>query len=390
MTVRLRLGRMLLPAVVILACAPPVPVPDPDLSSMETPVAETLRAARSAAAAAPNSAAAWGALGASYDAHLLTDLAQRCYRRAVELDPTDFRWSYLLAIAREIDGADTAELQSAFAAAAALEPDYAPLHVRLGDGLWRRREYEAAERSLRRALELAPESAMAHRRMGQLLLSRGEHAGAAKSLARAATLEPRDRVALIALAQALDLQQKSEQAQSIRARAVALEPVTALDDPVYAREVAARNRSTSGMFAAGTALVRSGDYARGVESLREVVARQPEHASARLWLGVGERGLGRVDAAEAQLRRAAELEPTMVQAQIQLAGVLMEQRRFDEALARMERAERLLPLNADGHYGIGLALEELGQRDAARARFARALQLQPEHADAARRFERLR
>jgi len=387
MNARLCVSCLLL-ALAFGACAPRVAVPDPDLSAMEAPVAQALAEARAKVVGQPSSAEGWGELAAAYDAHLLNDLAQLCYRRAVELEPTDFRWNYLLAIVREIDGADADEIQAAFGEAAALRSDYAPLHVRLGDGLWRRREFEAAQVSLRRALELAPETAMAHRRLGQLLLAQGDTAKAAEALARAATLEPRDRTAYVALAQALEIQGLSQQAAAIRMRAEGLEPVTALDDPVYEDEVAARNQSTSGLFADGTASVRGGDYAQGVARLQRVVERQPEHASARLWLGVGQRGLGRTAEAEEQLRRAAELEPSMVQAQIQLAGVLMEQARFGEAVQRMERAEQLMPLSADGEYGLGRALRELGREAAARDRFERALRLQPDHVGAATALQR--
>ena len=45
---------------------------------------------------------------------MLTDLAETCYRRALALEPEEFRWVYLLAIVREIQGAEIEELRELF------------------------------------------------------------------------------------------------------------------------------------------------------------------------------------------------------------------------------------------------------------------------------------
>jgi tetratricopeptide (TPR) repeat protein len=52
---------------------------------------------RQAVLAAPKSGAAWGELGMAFDAHDTATEAQACYRRAMDLDPKDARWPFLLA-----------------------------------------------------------------------------------------------------------------------------------------------------------------------------------------------------------------------------------------------------------------------------------------------------
>ena len=120
------------PAVALLltlACSgppaePPQPtgtsidVPHPDLSGMEPRVAELLERARNELLEAPDLAAPWGALAAAYHAHGLHDVAESCYRRAGWIDRTDFRWAYLLAVVRQINGARPDELSELFDAAA--------------------------------------------------------------------------------------------------------------------------------------------------------------------------------------------------------------------------------------------------------------------------------
>ena len=135
----------------------PVP-PDPDLAGMEPQVADLLRGARQSVVADQSSAEAWGVLGAAYDAHGLMIVAELCYRRAHELAPEDFKWAYLLAVVREIQGADHAEVVELFGRAARIRPDYAPIYVRLGDALSLRGEHEAARDAFHRALRLEPQT----------------------------------------------------------------------------------------------------------------------------------------------------------------------------------------------------------------------------------------
>ena len=214
-------------------------------------------------------------MGSLYDAHMLGDMAEGCYVRAQELDPADFRWVYLHAVVREIQGADEKELSALFERAAEIRPDYVPLYVRLGDGLARRGRYSEARESLERALELAPQTAMAQRRLGQVLLALGDAQAAAKHLARAVTLEPRDLTAYSGLAQALMRMGQTERAHAVRERARGLEPVIALDDPVYGSQVFMRNMSSGRAFARATAALRAGAPELAVEDLQRVLQVRP-------------------------------------------------------------------------------------------------------------------
>ena len=60
-------------------------VPNPDLSGMEPQVARLLQQARDRVRSGGDSADAWGELGSLYDAHMLTDLAEICYRYRLTL-----------------------------------------------------------------------------------------------------------------------------------------------------------------------------------------------------------------------------------------------------------------------------------------------------------------
>ncbi len=336
-------------------------VPNPDVSEMEPQVVRLLQQARESVLSGRDSADAWGELGSLYDAHMLTDLAETCYRRARSLDPDDFRWVYLLAIVREIQGAEIAELRELFDRAAAIRPSYAPIHVRLGDSLWRRGQYDEARDELRRAIELAPGVAMAHRRLGQVLLALGDNRGAAEHLTRAVNLEPRDLAAYSGLAQVLMRLGQTERAREVRESARGLEPVAALDDPVYGNQVFMRSMNSSRAFARATAAIQHGAYDRAIEDLGVVLEVRPGDASAHYWMGIAYQHIGELQPAWTHLFQAVQLAPRMVQARLQLAELLSGQGRYAEAVEQYERAAALRPLDADGHHGLGLAYEGLGR-----------------------------
>ncbi len=316
-------------------------VPEPDLTTLESPVAAVLRRALESVRAAPDSAEAWGDLGSLYDAHLITEPAERCYRRAQALAPQDFRWIYLLAIVRELQGASDDELVELFSRAADLDPEYAPLRIRLGDALWRRGRFNEALPELERALSLAPGTAMGHRRLGQVLLALDRPEEAARHLERAISLEPRDLAAHTGLVQALMRLGQTERAREMKDRARGLEPVLSLHDPVYAKYVFMRNMSSAGAFARGVAAVREGALDHAIQDLTLVLEVRPDDSSAHFWLGTALRRAGRPDEALAHLTRAVELDPQLAQARLDLGELLLGLGRTTEAREQFDAAARL-------------------------------------------------
>src|SRR5438094_6294884 len=101
--------RILLAAVVVLAAAaigyylwagrvapgpPPPPIP---AGLTDPPARKVVEGKREAVLAAPRSGTAWGELAMVFDAHDASAEAVACYRRAMDLDPNDARWPFLLA-----------------------------------------------------------------------------------------------------------------------------------------------------------------------------------------------------------------------------------------------------------------------------------------------------
>ena len=167
-----------------------VSLPNPDTSSMTVPVARTIREARAAALAQPDSADAVGRLGQVYHAHWLYDAAAACYEIAHKLAPENFRWVYLLAGAEELRGADGERVDELFREAIRLLPRYPPVYVRHADALLRIGRWAEARDAYAAAIERDPELAMGQRGLGQAALLMGDGAMAVEHLEQAARLEP--------------------------------------------------------------------------------------------------------------------------------------------------------------------------------------------------------
>jgi Flp pilus assembly protein TadD len=358
-------------------------LPDPDLSDMEPQVADVLRHKRQIVVER-GSVESWGDLGAAYDAHGLLEQAESCYRRAHELDPRGFEWAYLLAVVREVRGAETQEVVELFDRAARLRPDYGPVFVRLGAALALRGEHSDAREAFENAIALAPRNAVAHRGLGQTMLALGNAGTAAEHLERAVELEPRDLSARSSLAQAYMRSGRAELAAELVRQAQQLQPINSFDDAVYAERVFLRSVGSSRAYARAQAALRTGRFDQAVRDLTIVVEARPDDASAHYWKGMAHRRLGQGDPASTHLSRAVALEPTLVQARLELGALELSRARHAQAVEQLEAAGALQPLDADGHFGLGLAYEGAGDLAQARVHFEAAACLDPEHPAAAR------
>jgi tetratricopeptide (TPR) repeat protein len=63
----------------------------------DPPARKIIEEKRQVVLAAPRSGSAWGELGMAFDVHEMPAEAMVCYRRAIDLDPNDARWPFLLA-----------------------------------------------------------------------------------------------------------------------------------------------------------------------------------------------------------------------------------------------------------------------------------------------------
>ena len=282
--------------------------PNPDTSQMQPRVAQAIKDARRTLKRNAGSAAAWGKLGAVCDAHLLYAEAETCYRRAQQLAPGEFRWPYLLAIVLDTRAAPADEVIRRFEAARAIEPNFPPLFVRLGDARVRQGMLAEARDAYARAVELDADFAMAHRSLGQVTLALGDPQAALGHLRRAAQYAPNDGLVHAAMAQAYTRLGNTGAAANATAQARRLPRDLGLPDPIRF-EVEMLGVSSELCEQRAARRMAAGDYAGVLEDLGIVEETRPRDAGVQYRMGLALENLGRRDEASARYRRAVRIDP---------------------------------------------------------------------------------
>ena len=331
-------------------------LPDPTNAEMTVPVRRAIETARGDVELDPDSSLSWGQYGEVLDAHHLFQDAAVCYRHAAALagdSPRDrFRWNYLLATVLNSAGGSDDEIDSAFATAMAIEPDYPPGHVRHGDALVRMGRNAAARSAFERAIALDADFAMAHRNLGQVLLADGELDLALEHLETSARYDPNDSVVQTSLARAYRQKGREAEAQAALARSGELNPVFGVPDPIRfaVEELAVDPLSLEDRIDQAFA---NGDIDAAMAAMDLVEESFPDDAKTLERVGLRRFKANRKDAAIKTFEKAIALDDHCHEARLHLAAIFDEKREVDKALVHYEHVAEEDPKNASLQERIG-------------------------------------
>ncbi len=387
--------------------------PNPNSEGMQAPVVERIAQARAEVLADPNSASAWGRLGAVFEVHSLMGEAVTCYRRAEAIEGEDFRWPYFIGCS--LMSSDPAESLSAFERAAELNPNHAPLLIRLGESLLMHDRIDEAEQRFSQGSQLDRNSAHAYLGLARVSQLKGDERQCLDHLWKARSLD--DGIAEVhqLMAQVFAQTGDSESAKEATALASAIRTESAISDPV--RDVlieegvsaawwASRGRrqmeqgDAAGALAShlqavemepdlamhhfnvGSALhaLRRGDEAAA--SFERAIALRTDYAEARYNLGMVRIGQRRFEDAVAEFEEAIRINPYFSDARENLAAVLISAGRIEEAVKHMEMVTEEKPQAANSHYNLAMGYKMAGRTDDAIRGLARAVELTPNHTPA--------
>jgi tetratricopeptide (TPR) repeat protein len=387
-------------------------VPEIETAELEPRVGELLRNTRQAILDDPTSAEAWYTFGSAADSHRLYEYVVPAYRGAVALEPENFLYVYNLAVALEADPRGVEESLERLTEASKLDPDYAPVWLRLGDALSRQGRTAEAREAYERSIALDAEQDRARRGLGQALLASGEIQAAVEVLEETAQRHPDDGPTAAVLAQAYGRLGDDERAAEAARRARELEDVLVYRDSVRGR---ALSLGVSSYVCEERAdrLVIDGNFREAVRNLLIVVEVRPDDPQAHYKLGFAANRAGRLQLAGTHLTRAVALDPEFADAHRELARVMTSTRRFEdavrgyrryqelrpddprvlwplaaalaqagrlpEALEQFELAAEKAPPNLPGELNWGVALMEAGDNEAAMARFRKILEEDPDN-----------
>jgi superkiller protein 3 len=406
------------------AAAPAAPAPDVsgipavDLDALEPSLANRLRDRLDAVAAAPDSGEAWGMLGVAFDVHELFAEAVTCYEQAIEREPDEFRWRYLLGTCVRLGNREEALAQ--LLRAAELRPDYAPTYCRIGQIQLLDNDLDGAEASFIQALERNPKLLFAQVGLGKVALARDDAEAAVLDLNKGLALAPQSGETHWLLAEAhrrLGAAADAAEHDRIAGAGWGPEPVI---DPFYdglrwnegvtmdwrrRRSAAYAARGELSLFIAeweaamqdapdaaepylelGQAYMRARKFGEAVKSFEEATRLEPENAIAFLGLGAALSSNRAMEAAVVAYEKALELDPDLHEARGNLGAALIRTGRREEGIEQLRQTAEALPNEANAQYNYARGLASGARHQEALAACNAALAIDPDHLQA--RFER--
>lgn len=269
-------------------------VPRPDFPGLAESIKREVIASYVDTAKNPDNADKIGEMGMVYLRLSSAGDAIKCLTRAASLDKSSFRWKYLLALAHA-EAFDVPAAVATLREAAAIDPSYHAVHVRMGD-LLLRQDPKAACEAYQKAATLMPNEPQAMFGLGECAMKAGNKREALEYYKKAATLAPKfakaHRMAATLLRE--DGDRKQADIHDAMASQGGLPPV--IRDPIYLDYL--------GRVARGDALV--------------VLVKQLIETS-------------QLDIAGTILERTLQWEPQNWEFHEQLGIVRWKQGRFDEA-----------------------------------------------------------
>jgi tetratricopeptide (TPR) repeat protein len=240
-------------------------------------------------------------------------LAQKDFRRAVDLDPTSI--DALQGLAR----------------------------VLAAQGQW-----EKSLELLSRARVAAPDSPDVLRKFAATSLHAGQAANAVVAAQQLVKLRPDEPEALYLLGVAQLQAGDTKEASGMIEKYTKLRP----QDPLAFLAL--------GMAAAGLR-----DFPAARENLEQSIKLDPNQVEAYYQLALISRDLGDNQSAISQLEKAIAVDSKHAQAHALLGALYLQQRQYDKAQEHLTRAAELAPSFPDTHYQLGLLYARLNQRERA-------------------------
>jgi len=226
-------------------------------------------------------AGASGRLGMVLQTYGLLQEATLCYRRAAQLEPNSFRWTYYLAAVEGDQGrCDTAI--STLRLALHINPDYPPAKLRLANCLLASADWDASGKLYAEVVEQHPANADAQYGLGRIRAARRDLSGAAEAYRKAIELFPDFAAAHYALALTYRALGKAQQAEEeLRLYEKNKTGVPPTGDPLVA-EVRALNHSATYQVQYGAELEKQGKLEESLAAHEKALEIDPQLVQAHI------------------------------------------------------------------------------------------------------------
>lgn len=357
-----------------------VSLPEVDLSRVDPKVAASLQKLTAQVRAHPQSADAWGWLGALLWVYDFRPAACQCLSEASRLDPANPRWPYYKGLALIVATPDEAIPFFQKTVSLCGNTPEAP-RFRLARLLAERGRWDEAGVEVEALLTNRPGFAPARLLAARIAQEKGQLERAV-DLARGCTDDSRTgRGAWITLAGIYRQKNDASGAAQAAQRSAAVPEDEGFGDPFQAEATLLRG-DPRGASEQAHALLAGGHLDEASQLISRLGQEHPDYPET--WLLVGRLHLLRKELAPAEqaLRKHLDLSPRSAQGFFQLGLVLLAQERFGEAASVFGKATDLKQDYGPAYYNRGYALGRAGQVREAVTAFRESLRHNPEHLDA--------
>ena len=317
-------------AMSLSGCSSPSPpplrpptLPDALLSGMEADVRGQILGAYQANVESPSDPQHSGRVGMLLHAYGHVESAARFYRYAISRSPSEFRWTYYLALAEKGAGQSEDAVESC-RQALSLQPDNLPARLQLATLLIDLNLAQESTPHLQEIVKRQPDNPLAHYDLGRAYTALGSNDDALKSLSRACQLAPDFGAAQYALALAYrdreDHQRYERHAALFEKHKDSRPPA---DDPLQ-QEVWNLTAGVSAYLEKAQRLQAEGRNEDAVAEYRKVLRIRPEHGMAHASLMGLYRHLGRLDEGEAQYRAVLKVNPDVPEVHYNYGFLLLD------------------------------------------------------------------
>ena len=348
-----------------------------NLSGMEPQVADKIRHLQKEVEDDPKNAQTCGKLAMTLDVHGLNAESIPYYQKAAQLDPKEFRWVYLCAIAMKESASSQA--MDWFQKSIQLRPDYVPLQIRYAKALFESNRLKESQSQFQHALKVDPNAAEAYTGLAQIALSQNQIQSAKEFAEKAVGLNPKQAEAYSLLAIIYRRLQDSAAAEKALAQSKLFPEKTALVDPVYSALVS-EGESAFWYRTRGRTYMDSGLYVMAVREFKTALQLHDD-AEANDDLGAALQGLGKYDEAILYHKKAIAMNPGYLN-YYNLGIAYGKLGRMKQAIEAFKNCVHLKPDFAEGFFNLGVAYFQLSQWKDAIENLQSAVQINPAHAKA--------
>ena len=321
-------------------------------------------------------AGASGKLGMVLQTYGLLQEAAVCFRRAMQLEPNSFPWTYYLGAVQADQGlCDTAT--STLRLALRIDPGYFPAKLRLANCLLASADWDASEKLYTEIAEQRPDNAEAYYGLARVRFARRDLPSASEAYRKATELFPDFGAAHYALALTYRTLGKTDQAEEqLRLYDKNKTGVPPTGDSLMA-EIRALNHSATYQVQFGAELERQGKLEESAAAHEKALEIDPNLVQAHINLIELYGRLGQFEKAQEHYNAVVSIDPVSAEGYYNYGVLLLSAEKYPQAEEAFRKTIEINPFHAGAHNNLGYLLERRKNFSDAEAEYRRAIENKP-------------